>query len=845
MRTIFLLDTTSQTEITQCLDQLAKNPRALVDLSRIMERGSNFTPNDSLEAVRCYPCLCFAFKQRAIAEQGASRQRPETIEKDRTGIVATMKESGRVLDKTLLGDYQAIIAPLDSSRSQGKLLIANHSVISLGLSIRTSNVLQRNGILCLADLAGYQFEDLHGLKNLGSTSINEIADCLEQLGLTLPFFAKDIDAFNKEDQDSTSPTVLPQKRLRELGLRHNIIIALEEAGIIYVSDLHTLTEQDLLAIKGFDTLSFLQLREALSQKGVSVWDNIKENNQTGTRSRESLLQLNIETLREWAAWRGFEITIGDILRLEDEELPDDVRSARGGVTSMILNQESCIRENKCTLLDDLRSFLDPRQLSVLDRRRWSLQPDTLTEIGSDLSIAREGARKLQEKGNREVAKYLSNNKRLRWFLHEVRYRVGVLTTKDRLNKIIMEYGVESNSMRWQMLADLAGPYKIVYDNFAELNGGNYLSKLITEINRKVETHSQLPHEDLIHILSEFDLIRDDIAVDLCERIIGLRMIGSTWYPWKGSITDKAFVILRVEGKPMTADEINLGISEGHSQRSLTNRMASDERFIRSSKTQWSLSEWGHEEYTGIADELYRRIEAAGGVSSIQLLVEDLVKTYGVAESSVRMYLSTPAFIVEGDRVRRRVDFSMLVFESPLRTATGTYRFGPVVRYEVKITADILRGSGQAIPVGTAIALGVTPGTKRTFISRDGTKLYVGWREWSTSGPDIGSMRRFAEAVNACEGDYIIISFNTEDETLEVQHEDSSLDSQEVLKKIVETDDNHDINALIAQSIEVKRSEVKSVLRERGDERVASMLPTIESGGVDLEVVIDELIGELL
>ncbi|WP_411871683.1 DNA-directed RNA polymerase subunit alpha C-terminal domain-containing protein [Vulcanococcus limneticus] len=763
-KTVCSLDAASQYEITECLTALAKKPRALTDLSRILERGSSFTAEDSIEAVSCYPSLCIVLRQDERTEN-SSRRQPNTTTQGKCEMAQSREDNEYGTRERLISDHEATIMEPGSTISGGRLLITNYSLASLGLSVRTSNALQRNGIACLADLARYDLERLHSLKNLGSVSINEVTDCLKQFDLALPF---PLDCIDTSEDESKIATPSP-------------------------------------------------------------------------------LQLDIDTIRDWVAWSGLRIgtTLGDFLRLEDDELPCDVRSARQDLISTTLNIESYKKVDKCVLLDDLRSYLDSRLLAILDRRRWSLQPNTLQEIGDELSISREGVRQLQEKGIKEVHKYIRNNTQLRWFLHEVRYRAGLLTTRDEIENILMEYGVEPNSMQWRMLLDLSGPYKIVHESFVELAGSGHLSKLIHEISQSVDTNGQLAHEDLSQIVASSGLQEDCITSHLCERIAGLRKIGNIWCIWKGSIMDKAFVVLKAEARPMTADEINAGIGEGHSQRTLTNGMSTDRRFVRSTKTKWSLSEWGHEEYTGIWDELCRRIDASGGRTSIQSLVEDLVGTCGVTENSVRAYLATPAFLVEGDHVRRRLDFSSLVFESSLRMASGTYQFGSIVRYEVEITANILRGSGQAIPVGTAIALGVTPGTKRTFISGNGTKLYVGWREWSTSGPDIGSMRLFAEAVNACEGDHIIISFHTEEQTLEVQHEGRNPEPTTVLRMLVDTDTDHDYIALIAQAIEVKRSEVKSALRERGDERVASMLPAIESGGVDLVVAIEDLVEELL
>lgn len=61
----------------------------------------------------------------------------------------------------------------------------------LGLSIRALNRLRRNGMTCLADLAGLDANGLLAIRGMGGASVQEVADLLERQGLSFPFSLED------------------------------------------------------------------------------------------------------------------------------------------------------------------------------------------------------------------------------------------------------------------------------------------------------------------------------------------------------------------------------------------------------------------------------------------------------------------------------------------------------------------------------------------------------------------------------------------------------------------------------------------------------------------------------
>jgi hypothetical protein len=138
-------------------------------------------------------------------------------------------------------------------------------------------------------------------------------------------------------------------------------------------------------------------------------------------------------------------------------------------------------------------------------------------------------------------------------------------------------------------------------------------------------------------------------------------------------------------------------------------------------------------------------------------VADILAHYpDVAESSIRTYLSTLAFIVEKGMARRRTGDDEWPQVAPLRTVRGCYRNGPnEIRLVLPVDHDMLRGSGRPIPQPVVDAAGVSPGQRRTFTGPAG-QLTLAWRLTSTTGGSVGSLRTHAAAAGAVQGDDLVL-----------------------------------------------------------------------------------------
>src|SRR5690606_35794033 len=144
---------------------------------------------------------------------------------------------------------------------------------------------------------------------------------------------------------------------------------------------------------------------------------------------------------------------------------------------------------------------------------------------------------------------------------------------------------------------------------------------------------------------------------------------------KPTIPDQCAMALDELGRPASIVEIAELIESDGKRRNLLVRVQSDERFIRVSKDEYALRDWGLEEYSGITDAMAKLIAANGGSAHTDQLVREIPGAFGVSPTSVRMYFDAPMFVVEGDTIRLRREDEGFKVDEQLPSRRGVFRFG--------------------------------------------------------------------------------------------------------------------------------------------------------------------------
>lgn len=523
-------------------------------------------------------------------------------------------------------------------------------------------------------------------------------------------------------------------------------------------------------------------------------------------------------LRAWADWRcpDASTALRDLLSLDNGEIPGEVAVALDTLLGVPLNPNpAAARRNLCSIVEQ---HLDEREFHILSRRKWTATPETLERISESFEHTRERVRQLQNRGLRNLATLAEKNNELRWTAHHLRRTMGSIAASDAVDAAVAQIGVTPQSTEAYIALHVAGDYAL-HDSGLFVAGDANPDAVVEALDSLCTDDGFATTAEAEGVLASFG-IRQHSYDAFLGRVARYRRIGDDWYPWRGTAADKAAAVLRSTGTSLTAQQVTDAIDEGYSTTSVQNAMSIDSRFVRTSKTHWDLAERGAPEYTGIVNNLFSALAAHGGSAKVEWLVDHMVATFGVAAVSVRLYLATLAFVVEGDTVRQRTTSDPWTYPTSLTTARGTFAMGGRVRVLLAVTSDGLRGSGQAISQATAAALGLTPGDRRDFTTESGARVAVRWRPWSTTGPDLGSIRALLINVGAERGDDVVLTFDPSARTVEAERLPNDGDRLSRLGSLVGGTFSA---AVLAASVGCDEGSLEVVLRRRGDDVVARWL----------------------
>lgn len=486
---------------------------------------------------------------------------------------------------------------------------------------------------------------------------------------------------------------------------------------------------------------------------------------------------------------------------------------------------------------------------VLVRRRICRdRRPKLRELGDELGVTRERVRQLEAGALTQASKLIATDefRHLRWRAAELAHVVGpAIPSGDAILAAALaraSRGLEDppTCTAGDLLLWLAGPY--------ESDPSGWLVRSDFSLKQaRAEFFDQLGDQWLLSRSAAADLIATSglkpALLDPFLEASGVwRPISDDWWvKWDGAVGAKAEIVLLLTMHAMTPEQINAAIGEGHSTTSVRNALAADPRFVRLNKAgTYGLAAWGLEEYSGIAQEIFERIDRNGGSASIEDLVAELVEQFGVSENSVRMYVSSPAFVATDGLVRRRQADEAYRPDDRIDRVRGAYlRSDGAVIVQVPIDRDVLRGSGRQLPEPVAAALGLHPGGRQEFRSAKGRRVVLTWPDTSVMGPSLGSVRSIAADLSLELGDRMLLAFDGQaGSVVGAQVREDSIPSLTGL--FVEP--GREIEQ-VASAIRVSPMDLRAALQARGDAEVLALLPSAEVPD-DLRDAIDEF-GDLL
>jgi len=269
----------------------------------------------------------------------------------------------------------------------------------------------------------------------------------------------------------------------------------------------------------------------------------------------------------------------------------------------------------------------------------------------------------------------------------------------------------------------------------DASAGNTLLEDLDSLGRR----QLLIRVDDLHILAKRHRVSAGVAQALPALLNSFRPVEGGWLYWGASYEAKAAALLTLKGLPISMPELIEAIQPGDA-KDLRRRVLEDARFMRINLAgDVILRGWpGYTEYTKASTAAELMVRAAPGPTTIAEVTQALQTTYGMSSSSAKQALGS----VKDRKLRRKI--------APARRIYAPYNLvdmDGIQYYRLRVTPDLMRGSGKYVADSYFRGLGLQPGASGTFAHASGPISY-GWIDREGARPFLGSLRRLLESLNA-------------------------------------------------------------------------------------------------
>ena len=444
-------------------------------------------------------------------------------------------------------------------------------------------------------------------------------------------------------------------------------------------------------------------------------------------------------------------TMEDVLRvLADLELPNLKRAMAGVPTSALLPSLLSSFQPE-VLLEEVTDGWQSRKLLILNERVLADDPCTLEELGRQLGVTRERVRQIA--GTVQGALEVRFGPAISEYARLLKDVLPAALPADEFDAAVVRcVPGDGPATRWvrKQVMDASG---------FRVDGGYAVQPHVYALREPFERACD-------HLTDEYGFIAvDDMDVRSTLSEDGFRYLASTaglenlsgFWMRGSSIRNRTVAALASLGRPATSEEVG-EVAGLQGNRSLPNFLSAEPFIVRATRNTWAFAEWVESAYTGIAEEIARRIERDGGETDVAALVTELPERFGVSETSVRTYLATSRFVVEDGQARlatshRRNWRSLHQLDRVTILSDGT----PVL--QVPVEERYLRGYSIKVPHAFAEHLGLSIDESKMVPVHEPAGMgdvSAIWRAHDTSGPELGRVRAHLTALDAEAGDDLYI-----------------------------------------------------------------------------------------
>lgn len=400
-------------------------------------------------------------------------------------------------------------------------------------------------------------------------------------------------------------------------------------------------------------------------------------------------------------------------------------------------------------------------ISLIKRRICNKNPETLQKLADEVSVTRERMRQIENALKDDYLSLVKSSPQCHYLAQYINKAAAGMVSIEKLREDF------PNLVTYEELGGLSDLDLVisfeenvfVVDSLLSIYPKQKLVDLVQAVALSSSEVGLLTQSDFLNALSE--LGDSEVLYDFGLREGLFTHKNGLLYPARISLGDLTELVLGAAGTPLHYDELTDLVLLSKSPKSFRNMLFADSRFMRTSLTHWGLSTWELDEYTNIRDEISEVLEEFGEISLLELSAE-LSEKYGVSPSSVSVYANAWPFQTINGKVSRTQDTSV-VYTRSLAENRDLFRVqgNPVLR--VRYGSEQQRGSGTPLGKAFAIVLDLEHGSKREIpVSGQRESLNL---SFVSSQPNLGSVRVAAEAVQAQEGDYLLLFFG---ESVDVQ-----------------------------------------------------------------------------
>jgi DNA-directed RNA polymerase delta subunit len=294
------------------------------------------------------------------------------------------------------------------------------------------------------------------------------------------------------------------------------------------------------------------------------------------------------------------------------------------------------RPNLANITQKVLGALDARSRDIVTRRYGieNGKPETLESIGQEYGITRERVRQIQSQAKKAISELVTDLSDVLTWYEEIFAEHGGVLTEDHVVEVVKQDDDQVPTQVAVFYLDLLSPYKYINRHRVFDPHWQHVNLVFRQAEELVETarvilkkaEHPLPQEDVLNKLkSKFDQEVPDEKIVLAQlrasKHLDVTPFGewglSSWSETKPrGVGDKAYAILRREGRPGHFTEITISINEANfdhkvaNAQTVHNELIKDQRFVLVGRGLYGLKEWGYIPGT-VADVIENLLREAG------------------------------------------------------------------------------------------------------------------------------------------------------------------------------------------------------------------------------------------